>query len=234
MDRLTRHDLKTDKFVEEVGQTVHFFDVHRQQAIRWGGAALGVIVVAAGLYFFMQSRANDRREAFHKVLETYNAPVQVDAPEGMKAFATKDARDKAVETELSQFVAKYSGSNEATASTYLLGAHAADNGKMDEATRYLKTAAADSSEYGSLAKLSLAEVAANDGRPDEAEKLLRELVAKPTVLVSKDQATLHLVRLVAKRNPAEARKMLEPLLQSSSAASREAMQTMGELNLGNK
>ncbi len=53
MDRLTRHELKSDKFVEEVGQTVHFLDEHRQQAMRYGGFALAVVVLAGAGYWVM-------------------------------------------------------------------------------------------------------------------------------------------------------------------------------------
>ena len=51
----------------------------------------------------------------------------------------------------------------------------------------------------------------------EAEKLLRSLIDDPTILVSKEQATIALAKVVAKKNPAEARKLLEPLRAASAA-----------------
>jgi len=50
------------------------------------------------------------------------------------------------------------------------------------------------------------------------------------VFVSKEQATLELAQVVAKRNPAEARKLLEPLSASPrSAVSRAAVSALGTI-----
>ena len=40
MSRITRKELKTDKFALEIGHTVTFFEEHRQEIIRYGGVAL--------------------------------------------------------------------------------------------------------------------------------------------------------------------------------------------------
>ena len=38
MARITRKDLKTDKFALEVGHTVDFFEEHRREVVRYGAA----------------------------------------------------------------------------------------------------------------------------------------------------------------------------------------------------
>jgi predicted negative regulator of RcsB-dependent stress response len=84
--------------------------------------------------------------------------------------------------------------------------------------------------YNSVAKSSIAQIYASQGKTDEAEKLLRQLVDKPTMFVSKEQATLDLARLIGQKNPAEARKLLEPLSASKRAAvSRAAVAAMGSI-----
>ena len=76
----------------------------------------------------------------------------------------------------------------------------------------------------------MAQIYASQGKNDEAEKLLKQLVDKPSVFVSKEQATLDLAQVVAKRNPAEARKLLEPLSASPrTAVSRAAVGIMGSI-----
>jgi len=53
--------------------------------------------------------------------------------------------------------------------------------------------------------------------------MLRGLIQNPTILVSKEQATLALARLLAASRPAEARKLLEPLVKEKrQAVSRNA------------
>lgn len=231
MDRLTRHDLKTDKFVEEVGQTVHFLEAHRSQAIRYGGIALAVLLVAGGGYWYMQNQKALRQQALYNAMETYNARVMPEAPpEGMKAFKSQAEKDAALAKELGEVMAKYSGSDEADVATYLSGVAAADAGRLDEAERHLKAAAGGGcDDYASLAKLSLAQIYTTGGKTAEAEKVLREVIAKPTILVTKEQATLNLARLLAKSKPEEAKKLLEPLRTAPGSASRAAIQAYAEI-----
>lgn len=231
MDRLTRHELKSDKFVEEVGQTVHFLEEHKPQMLRYGGIALAVLVLAGAGYFFMKSRAADRQAALHEALETYNAPVMPqNAPEGVKAFRTAQERQAAVTKDLNTVVTKFSGSDEAAIATYLLGVNAADNGQLDDAEKYLKKAIEDADkDYASLARQSLAEIYASQGKTTEAEALLRAVLSSPTTLVSKEMASLSLAKILAKSKPEEAKKLLEPLRTSTGPASRAAIQAYAEI-----
>jgi DNA-directed RNA polymerase subunit F len=81
-----------------------------------------------------------------------------------------------------------------------------------------------------VAQSSIAQIYASQGKTAEAEKLLRQLIDKPTIFVSKEQATLDLAQLVAKRDPAEARKLLDPLSSSSrTAVSRAAVAALGSI-----
>jgi prepilin-type processing-associated H-X9-DG protein len=80
-----------------------------------------------------------------------------------------------------------------------------------------------------MAKLSLAQVYFLDGHVSQAEALLRALIAHPTLFVSKEQATLALASGLAKTNPGEARKLVEPLRTSRSAVSAAALELYGEL-----
>lgn len=231
MDRLTRHELKSDKFVEEVGQTVHFLEEHKQQTLRYGGIALAVLVLAGAGYYFMKSRAAERQAALYEALDTYNAPVMPqNPPEGVKAFRSEQERQAAIQKDLGGLAAKYSGSDEAAIATYLLGVNAADSGRLDEAEKYLKKAIEDAGkDYASLARQSLAEIYASQGKTAEAETLLRAVIAKPTVLVSKELASLNLAKILAKSKPEEAKKLLEPLRTATGPVSRAAIQAYAEI-----
>lgn len=234
MDRLTRHELKSDQFVEQVGQIVENVEAHRAQVIRYSVAALAVVLVAGGGYWFVRSRKEAREADLARVLRVWTAPVG-GAP-GEYSFTTTDGKDKAVAKALTEFVAKDAGSKEAGVGYYLLGVKAADQGKFDVAESQLKRSVDEANkDYGSLAKLALADVYSAEGKSGEAEKLLKELMDKPTILVSKDQATIALARLYAKTKPAEVRKLLDPLLRApDTSAGHIATALIAELSSAKK
>lgn len=231
MDRLTRHELKTDKFVEEVGHTVHFLEEHRQAIIRYGSIALAMIVIGAAVYGYTRTKRTERQLALGKVLETYNAPVMDPPPAEIRAFRTEEDKNQAIVKGCNELIQKYAGSDEAAIATYLLGANAADQGDLDAAERYLKRAAEDASrEYASLAQFALAQLYVSRGKEAEAEKLLRALADKPTVLVTKEQATLKLAELLLKSRPDEARKLAAPLQSRPGAVGRSAIAILAQLS----
>ena len=103
---------------------------------------------------------------------------------------------------------------------------------MDEAVRRLTTVAdSGSRDYASLAKLVLSQIYAGQGKTAEAEKLLRGLIDKPTLLVTKEEATIALGRLLTPTRPEEARKMLDPLQKVPGPVGRAAVLAHGESGL---
>ncbi len=215
MDRLTRHELKTDKFVEEVGHTVHFLEEHRQAILRYGSIALALILIAA---------------AVGKILDIYTAPVMDPPPAEITAFRSEEEKSQAIVKGCNELIQKYAGSDEAALATYLLGANAADQGDLDAAERYLKSAAEEGSrEYASLAQFALAQLYISRGKEADAEKILRALIEKPTVLVTKEQASLKLAELLKKSKPEEARKLAAPLQNKPGAVWRASVSLLAEL-----
>lgn len=224
LDRITRKELKADRFAEEVEHTFEFVTGHRKQFIRYGAAAAGVAVLAAGWYFYSASQKRARQEALREATATYEAPVGGSGNPYLKSFATQAEKDKAVEKAFNDLVRKYSGSDEAHIALYYLAAKAADEGKMAEAEKRFKEVADSASRpYASLARYSLAQIYHAQGKTAEAEALLRDLIANPTALVSKEQATLTLGQMLADSKPAEARKLLEPLRTERGPVSRAAL-----------
>ena len=85
--------------------------------------------------------------------------------------------------------------------------------------------------YASQAALALAQLYSLENKDADAEKLLDNLVKHPSVTVSKDEAELALIKVVAKTDPAKARKRLEDLQAraKSAAVSKAAVSEMAEL-----
>ena len=125
---------------------------------------------------------------------------------------------------------KYAGSEEGNIAEYYLGAVKADQGKLAEAEKsFQEVARKGDQNYVSLARLSLAQIYFADGRSDLGERTLRELIAQPTIFVSKEQAAITLARYLMLKKPAEARKLLDPLRNRPGEVGQVALQVYGEL-----
>lgn len=231
MDRLTRKELKTDRFALEVGNILDYLSVHRREAIRYGAVAAIVLVAAIGIFFYRKHQQGARREALEAALTTYQAEIGQARTAGVLSFPTRAERDKAAGKAFGDLASRYSGSAEAYIARYYAATMAADQGRLAEAEKLFREVADSGGDnYGSLAKLALAEIYASQGKYSEAERLLRSLMTRPSLFVSKEQAAIELARLLTPVKPDEARKLLEPLrTEKRSAVSRTALTLLGNL-----
>lgn len=231
MDRISRKELKTDKFALEVEEAVEFFSEHRRQILRYGSAVL-IIVVALLAYRWQQKRQSAARlEALAAALQTYNAPVGQTGNPFLPGYPSEEEKNKAALKAFTELAQRHPRSNEGLIARYYLGTMAADRGDMAEAEKHLKQVAESrNAEYASLAKVALADIYRHQGKIGEAEKLLRSLMEKPTDFVSKEHATILLAELIKDRRPAEARKLLEPLRTERSVISRHALTALGQMS----
>lgn len=230
MSRITRKELKSDKFALEVEHTVTFFEEHRKQALLYGAIALAVILLGWGYSAYRSRQRAARQDALYQAMLVQEAPVGAAATPGSLGFPTEAAKAQQVTKVFTDLKNKYSGSDEADIAEYYLAAQAADEGKLAEAEKgFLAASQKGSALYASLAKLALAQIYFADGRADQGEKTLRDLIAHPTAFVSKDQATITLARRLASRKPAEARALLKPLLSMPGAVGQMALSLNGEI-----
>jgi predicted negative regulator of RcsB-dependent stress response len=154
----------------------------------------------------------------------------VPPPSGAAYYPTEAAKSEAAEKAFKSFNAKYSGTEEAIIAASYLGALATDKGNLTDAEKYFKQVADFGDyNYASMGKLSLAQVYLSTGRNADAEKILRALYDKPSLFVSKEQASIALARALALSKPAEARKLLEPLRTERPAISQVAITLLSQL-----
>lgn len=230
MDRRTRKDLKTDKFAQEVTHTFELLSEHTDEVKKYGAIALAVIVVAAGIYFYISHQSTARGEALAQALRVDDATVGADTQPANLHFNTKEEKEAARTKAFGDVAAKYHGSQEGAIAAMYLASDAADRGDMASAEKQFKdimdTAPKD---YAALARLSLAQIYEDEGKNADAEKLLRYAVANPTATVSKEEATIELAKFIGKTDPAQARKMLEPLRTERASISRAAVNALGDL-----
>ena len=229
MSRITRKELKSDKFALEVGLGISFFEHHKSEAVKYGAIAIGVIVLIFGFTYYQRGQHSTRQQALATAIRVQEAPVGQSGNGGL-AFPTQEAKDQETVRVFAELETKYSGSAEGEIAQYYLGSIKADQGKLAEAEKLFQAVVQKGDEkYASLSKLSLVQIFFADGRADQGEKMLRDLIANPTVFVSSEQATITLARFLAPKKPAEARKLLEPLRNRVGNVGQVALTLLAEI-----
>jgi predicted negative regulator of RcsB-dependent stress response len=222
---LTRKELlKQDKFTVEAEHTVNYLSEHRKEAVRYGVAALVLILIVAAVFYYRSSQVSVREQILGEAIALSNAPVGQAAPGGGPSFPTQAAKDAAVAKAFTNLAADYSGTQEAYIAEYYLASNALDAGKVDDARKKDQDVAdhADAN-YASLAKLALAQLDFAENRIADAEVLLKGLMDHPTDLVSKSQATFTYANIIAPTRPEEARKLYMQLAGQSSDVGQMAL-----------
>src|SRR5215472_6158205 len=107
--RITRKELKTDKFALEVEHTVTFFEEHQQQIVRYGGIAVAVAVLIAGYTLYARHQHSKREEALYKAIQVQEAPVGPPAPGNNMNFPTQEAKDQIAVKAFSDLRNQYPG-----------------------------------------------------------------------------------------------------------------------------
>src|SRR5580658_9049358 len=178
---LSRKELKQDNVALKVEETTHFLVTHRRLVTKVGAAALAVLVIGVGSWFFISSRRDAREQALASALALQSATVGA-APAGSSApnFPSQMAKDDSIQKAFNSIISQNSGSEEAYAAEYYLAGIDAGNGKADDALKkYDHVVSGASADYASLAKLAKAQVLFSLNREPEAEALLKDLIAHP-------------------------------------------------------
>lgn len=235
MDRLTRKELKSDRFALEVQHSVEYVAEHRRQVVRWASIGVAVVLLTVGVFVYRNYERGVRQEKLASAMQIMNATIGQAQSEYAVSFPTTAERDKAATKAFTDLATKYPGTDEGVLAEFYLGTNAADAGNIDEAAKRYKIVADEGSgPYASMVKLSLAQIYAAQGKQAEGEKLIQSVIDHPTELVSKEAATIALAKLVALKDPARARKMLEPLRGSPrSGISRSALNALDEISQKN-
>jgi len=235
VDRLTRKELKSDRFALEVQHSVEYVAEHRRQVVRWASISGAVVLLIVGVFVYRNYERGVRQEKLASAMQIMNATIGQTQSEYAVSFPTTAERDKAATKAFTELATKYPGTDEGVLAEFYLGTNAADAGNIDEAAKRYKVVVDDGSgPYASMAKLSLAQIYAAQGKQVEGEKLIQSVIDHPTELVSKESATIALAKLVAPKDPARARKMLEPLRGSPrSGISRSALNALDDISQKN-
>lgn len=232
MDKLTRKELKSDKFAQEVQHSVEYVSEHRKQLLRWGPPAVALVLIVAGVLWYRNYQSNTRQEALHNAMNVQNSTIGPPQNAYVVTFPTPQARQAAVLKTWTDLAAKYRGTQEGGIAEFFLGTNAADAGNLADAVKHFQAAIdASNAAYASEARIALAQIYGAQGNVKEGEKLIQSVIDHPTVMVSKDAAMLVMADLIKNTDPKRAHQLADPLRTSTrSAVSKAAISLEGSIS----
>lgn len=213
MPGYTRHQLKHDRLTDATQGTVTWAAGHQRTVTLVAGAALLVVALLAGGWYYLEHRNQQASVALGRAVRTLQRPIVAPGaavPEGQVTFASAAERGRQAQKEFQQVAEQYRYTRTAELARYMMGVAAIEAGDKETAERELKAAAASRREdFAALAKMSLAGFYHSTGRDAEALALYDQLIAKPTTSVSKVAILLAKAELLEARQPAEAAKVYQ-------------------------
>ena len=233
----TRHQLKQDRFskvtLEAAEKTAHWSAEHQSKLI---AAAIAVVVVAAiafGGWYYVNSQDEKASAELSTAVRTFETPVRpagVPAQPGTESFASPQERATAARKQFQAIVDKYPRTHTADMARYFVGLASAQLRDNTAAERSLQEAAGSSNaDLAALGKFALASVYRADNKDTQAVDLYKQLIDKPTIVVSKATAQLELAGFYESRQkPDEAKKIYDqvakenPATEAASLAQRRA------------
>ena len=227
---LTRKELKSDQVAVTVEQTVDYFQAHQQMITRSVIAAVALVVIVGGFFFYRSQQHGVRDARLAEAMRVAQAPVGAAGTPDAMAFPTADAKAAEETKVFSKLLSDYPGTSEGYIAEYYVAGVAASQAKMEEARKkYQDVADHADKNTASLAKFALAQIAFQENKSSDAEALLHDLMDHPTDLVSREQAIVTLANGIKAKNPAEARKVLEPLVKEGGEIAGTAARLLNDL-----
>jgi tetratricopeptide (TPR) repeat protein len=178
MDRQHRHDLRHDKFVDEIGVLSSKARANQRLLATIVGAAIGIALIAYGIYFYRSTRERNAQEALATAIATFDAQIG-DTPQGQPAptgphFKTEQERNVAAEKQFKEVQSKYSGTDANDVAGLYLARIAASRGDTQTARRELEAFIGDhkNNVLVGTARFSLYQIRLENG---EATQVAAEL-----------------------------------------------------------
>jgi tetratricopeptide (TPR) repeat protein len=220
----TRHQLKQDRFskvtLEAAENAAHWSVEHQSKLIV---ATIAVVVIAAiafGGWYYVNSQDEKASGDLATAVRTFDTPIR---PAGMPAqpeypsFASGQERATAARKQFQDIVDKYPRTHTADMARYFVGLTAQQLNDNAAAERNLQEAAGSSNgDLAALGKFALASVYRAENKDQQAIDLYKQLIAKPTLVVSKATAQLELATLYeSEKKPDEAKKIYDEVVKEN-------------------
>jgi tetratricopeptide (TPR) repeat protein len=232
----TRHQLKQDRFrkstLDAAENAAHWTVEHQSKII---AAVIAVVVIAAiafGGWYYVQTQDEKASAELSSAVRTFETPVRppgVPAQPGYDSFASTQERATSARKQFQAIVDKYPRTHTADMARYFVGLTSEQLGDYATAERSLQEAASSSNpDLTALGKFALASVYRSQKKDAQAIDLYKQLIDKPTIVISKATAQLELADFYESQKPDEAKKIYDqvekenPSTDASSLAQRRA------------
>ena len=151
MDRQHRHDLKHDKFVDELGALSTKARENQRGLLFLAGGLIAIALIVYGVFFYRAHREEEAQVALAGAIETFDASVG-DPPAGQPAptgphFKTEAEKNAAAEKQFRDVQSKYGSSDAADVAGLYLARMAAAKGDTKTARPLLEKFIADQKDH---------------------------------------------------------------------------------------
>jgi predicted negative regulator of RcsB-dependent stress response len=223
----TRHQLKQDRFsrttIDVAERTVHWSAEHQNKLIVAGVAVLVIAGLAFGSWYYLNQQDQKASLEFSAAVRTLDTPVRppnMPPQPDMPSFASSKERATAAHKQFQEIVNKYPHTHAADFAHYFLGLTSADMGDNAAAEHELQAVASyHNADLSALAKFALASVYRNTNRDKQAIELYKQIMAKPTITVSKVMAEMELAATYQSADmPLEAKRIYEQIQKENPAS----------------
>jgi TolA-binding protein len=223
----TRHQLKQDRFskvtIEAAENAANWSAEHQSKII---AAVIAVVVIGAiafGGWYYVNTQDEKASAELSTAVRTFETPVRpagVPAQPGYDSFASTGERATAARKQFQAIVDKYPRTRTADMARYFVGLASAQLNDNMAAEHSLQEAAGSSNaDLAALGKFALASVYRTENKDTQAVDLYKQLIDRPTLVVSKATAQLELAGFYELRQkPDEAKKIYEQVEKENPAS----------------
>jgi len=226
----TRHQLKQDRFskvtIEAAENAAHWTAEHQTKLVV---AAIAVAVIAAGSFggwYYVNTqdeKASAELSTAVRTFETAVRPAGMPPQAGYDSFASAEERATAARKQFQAIVDKYPHTHTAGMARYFVGLTSAQLNENAAAERDLEEAANSSNaDLAALGKFALASVYRAENKDTQAVDLYKQLIDKPTIVVSKATAQLELAGFYESRKRLSDAKNIYDQVQAENPSSEAA------------
>ena len=220
MDRQHRHDLKHDKFVDEIGALSVRARDNQRLLLTIGAALVALAVIVYGVFFYRSNREKQAQDALALAIDTIEAQVPdttpgAPPPQTPPKFKSADERNKQAEKQFRDLQAKYSGTDAADMAGLFLARLSVAKGDTKSARQMLENFVDNQSANTMLsagARYSLYQLRIDSGEAAQVTSELTAELAKAEPVLPGDSLLVLLAHAYdVQGNPTKAREVYRRL-----------------------
>lgn len=199
MDRQHRHDLKHDKFVDEIGVLSSKARDNQRLLIGVAVAVLAAALLFYGWQFYRGGREEKAQALLATAITTFDAPVGAVTPQQPAAtpqFKTEQEKMAAAEKQFQELQSKFGGSDAADVANLYLARIAVSKGDAAGGRKLLEQFVADQGDHilASTARFSLFQLRIDGGEAARVASEIEAELAKPEPELPGDSLLVLLAR----------------------------------------